>query len=88
MPTIDPTTTIKHERVHRLEIGENAFWLILWVIAGVTLCATLAIALHFSAINDELIAKSRDPIETRCALTGNASLSQQCQVLMLAKDRH
>lgn len=70
---------------HHLELGDNAYWLCLWTMVGVAALVLVGMLVWHDLREDELIAKSRDPIETRCALGLSSTVSQQCQVLLVAK---
>ena len=76
---------VKVTHTHHLELGENAFWIVLWTMAAIALNVLLAICLYWDNKNDELIAKSREPIETRCALASGSNVTQQCQALLISK---
>ena len=83
----DCTVPVQVKHTYRLELGENAFWLAVWTMVASAALAFFAILFHYSHRTDELIARSRDPIETRCALGVSQSLTQQCQALILAAAR-
>jgi hypothetical protein len=73
---------VKHIHRHQLELGENAFWFLIWSLAAASLLGLVWIANFWNNRTDELIARTPDPIETRCAISGGSTVTQQCMALL------
>lgn len=77
-----PSKTPATQVTHRLELGENAFWVLIWTLAALTLATVLSVALYYGHKEDTLIASSTDPIATACALGTRSTVSNQCTALL------
>ncbi len=75
-------TPQKVDHVHRLEIGDNVFWLALWAVIATAIVLAISIAMQINLKETEVIAKSPDPIGTRCAMETGISVSQPCMILL------
>lgn len=71
---------------HTLEVGENAFWIIIWTIVAAFFLILAAILTTRSLAVDELVSKSADPVATACATGYNSSVSNQCMALLARKN--
>lgn len=78
-----PSQKVSH--VHRLEIGDNAFWLATWIIIAFTIVKIVVAFVQASVNEDELVAKSPNPVATKCALASRTTVSQQCMALLAQK---
>ena len=67
---------------NKLELGENAFWAIVWLLVAIGICTLITICLYFNSKENTLIATSTDPIATACALGTRATVSNQCTALL------
>lgn len=81
----EQTIPVKVKHTLSLEIGENAFWIVVWTIVAISLVALAIVFTNRSLATDQLIAKSADPIATACA-TGSTTLSNQCMALLARKN--
>lgn len=70
------------ELKQKLELGENAFWAVIWTLVAVASITLIYICLSFSNKEDTLIASSTDPIATACALGTRSTVSNQCTALL------
>jgi len=71
---------------HRLEISENAFWLVLWSIVATGIVVLVAILGSNSLESDRILAKSSDPVATACATGLGSHITNQCTVLLARKN--
>ena len=71
---------------HTLEVGENAFWIIIWTIVAAFFLILAAILTTRSLAVDELVSKSADPVATACATGYNSTVSNQCMALLARKN--
>lgn len=83
---MNPTMPVKVTHTHRLEIGENAFWIAIWTIVAAALLALVVILANRSLASDRLIASSPDPIAAACATGYNSTVSNQCLALLARKN--
>lgn len=77
---------VKVTHVHRLEIGDNAFWLSIWTVVAISLIALVFVLAKRSLAGDELVAKSLDPVAYACAIGTNSHPSNQCMALLARKN--
>jgi hypothetical protein len=67
---------------HTLELGENAFWVTIWMMAAMAIVCLITTCLYFGNKQDKLIAASSDPIATACAFGSHSTLNNQCTALL------
>lgn len=60
-------------RTFRLEIGDNAFWLCLWLLGAIVILALVAGLLVKDAIWQERLAANPEPMKLMCAEAGGRS---------------
>lgn len=70
------------ELKQQVELGDNAFWAVIWTLASIAGIGLLYICLSFSNKEDTLIASSADPIATACALGTRSTVSNQCTAFL------
>lgn len=82
----EQTIPVKVKHTLSLEIGENAFWIIVWAIVALTLIGFTSILAKRSLAGDELVAKSADPVATACATGLGSTVSNQCLAFLARKN--
>lgn len=82
----EQTIPVKVKHTLSLEIGDNAFWIIVWMIVAAFFLILAAILSTRSLAADELIAKAADPVATACATGYNSTVSNQCMALLARKN--
>lgn len=82
----EQTIPVKVKHTLSLEIGENAFWIIVWTIVATFVLILVAILTSRSLATDELVAKSADPIATACATGYNSTVNNQCLAFLARKN--
>lgn len=78
----EQTIPVRVKHTLSLEIGDNAFWIIVWTIVAAFVLMFTSILASRSLAADELVAKSADPIATACATGYNSTVSNQCLALL------
>lgn len=71
---------------HRLEVGENAFWLMLWTVVAIALVALVYLLASYNAKIDAAIIASQDPVAAACATGTHSTVSNQCAALLARKN--
>lgn len=74
------TTQVKV--VHRLEVGENAFWLMLWTVMAIAVVTLILFAIQRANERDKAIIASPDPVAAACATGSSGQTSNQCMALL------
>lgn len=91
-PDHSPSRNVNHSNptkithTHQLEIGENAFWVVVWLILAASILALTFMIANYNANKEELIVKSADPIASACATGLSGSTTNQCQALMIRRN--
>ena len=66
----------------QLEVGENAFWIIVWTLAALTVSTIVGLCLYYGNKEDQMVATSADPMATACALGTRSQVSNQCMAYL------
>jgi hypothetical protein len=66
---------------YRLEVGDNAFWLFVWVIIACAVLALFALISHHNLRADEILAKTPSPLESACATSRPERVHPACMLL-------
>ena len=77
--------TPNRPKIIHLEIGDNAFWLMLWTMVAIALGIFLCTALKNSHEIDKAIVASPDPIVSACAIAGERTAVKCMAVLARAE---
>ena len=75
---------VKVNHTYRLELGDNAFWLLIWTMVACAFLALIGIIGHFNLKADELLAKTPAPLELACATSTSTRVHPAC--MAIAKD--
>lgn len=70
----------------KLELGENAFWLLTWALVTVGVLTLIGMIVAYHSLVADRVAKSRDPVETACALGERASMA--CITWLASGQKH
>lgn len=77
---------VKVRHTHHLEIGDNAFWFLIWTMGACAFLALIALVSHHNLKENELLAKTPTPLELACATSRPERVHPAC--MALAKGEH
>lgn len=69
---------------HTLELGDNAFWLLIWTMVACAFLGLVALLSHHNLKSDEILAKTPTPLELACATSDSHRVHPACMVLAKA----
>lgn len=81
----NPPIIVRHK--HQLEVGDNIFWLLCWVIVS---CAALGLAwlgIDYEVRHTKALSNSMSPLETACASSSPGRIHQACLLVQQSAKR-